>query len=235
MVKTWVMNRPDSAGYVMNSLDNSVTTEGAPGTISVLIADDHKLLAESLALYLTADGGFATDRAETLDEALERIATTGGYDVVLLDLDMPGMGGLAGIERAISANKEGRVVLFSGQARQEAALRAMELGAAGFMPKTLSPKSLAAAVRFVAAGEVYFPSSLARSRPMNGRSGEVQMSSRELQVLRGICEGQTNKDIAADLSLTEVTVKMYVRSVCTKLKASNRTQAAITALATGIV
>lgn len=202
----------------------------------MLVADDHKLLAESLELYLSADGGFDTDRAETLDEAIERITARGGYDVVLLDLDMPGMGGLSGIERAIAANKGGRVVLFSGQARQEAALRAMELGAAGFMPKTLSPKSLAAAVRFVAAGEVYFPSSLARNRARTtNQPGEVQLSGRELQVLRGICDGQTNKDIAADLSLTEVTVKMYVRSVCTKLKASNRTQAAITALATGIV
>lgn len=205
-------------------------------SISVLIADDHKLLAESLEMYLKADGGFTPERAETLDEALKLIAEKGGYDVVLLDLDMPGMGGLAGLERAIAANPNGRVVLFSGQARQEAALRAMELGAAGFMPKTLSPKSLATAVRFVAAGEVYFPSSMARSRSRTeGQPGEVQLSQREHQVLRGICDGATNKDIAADLQLTEVTVKMYVRSVCTKLRAANRTQAAIIALSTGIV
>lgn len=208
----------------------------AHGTISVLIADDHKLLAESLELYLSADGGFATDRAESLDEALDSISQKGSYDVVLLDLDMPGMAGLSGVERAIGANGGGRVVLFSGQARQEAALRAMEIGAAGFMPKTLSPKSLVAAIRFVAAGETYFPSSMARNRARaTSQPGDVQLSNRELQVLRGICDGRTNKDIAADLSLTEVTVKMYVRSVCTKLKASNRTQAAITALATGIV
>lgn len=207
------------------------------GQISVLIADDHKLLAESLELYLQADGGFTAQRAETLDEALERIAQYGGFDVVLLDLDMPGMGGLGGLERAIAANPQGKVVLFSGQARQEAALRAMEMGAAGFIPKTLSPKSLATAVRFVAAGEIYFPTSLARSRNRGSESqpGEVQLSAREHQVLRGICEGQTNKDIATELNLTEVTVKMYVRSVCTKLKAANRTQAAIIALSTGIV
>lgn len=205
-------------------------------SISVLIADDHKLLAESLELYLRADGGFEPERAETLDEALKLISDRGTFDVVLLDLDMPGMGGLAGLERAIAANGEGRVVLFSGQARQEAALRAMELGAAGFMPKTLSPKSLATAVRFVAAGEVYFPSSMARGRSRSeSQPGEIQLSQREHQVLRGICDGATNKDIAAELQLTEVTVKMYVRSVCTKLRAANRTQAAIIALSTGIV
>lgn len=203
-------------------------------TISILLADDHTLLAESLELYLRADGGFVSERAETLEKALGKIAEHGPFDVVLLDLDMPGMGGLQGLEKAIAANGEGRVVLFSGQARQDVALRAIELGAAGFIPKTLSPKSLATAVRFVAAGEIYFQTSMGRGRQQDEKS-EVQLSQRELQVLRGICEGATNKDIAHELQLTEVTVKMYVRSVCTKLKANNRTQAAIIALSSGMV
>ncbi len=203
-------------------------------TISLLLADDHTLLAESLELYLKADGGFAPQRAETLERALDKIAENGSFDVVLLDLDMPGMGGLQGLEKAIAANGEGRVVLFSGQARQDAALRAIEMGAAGFIPKTLTPKSLATAVRFIAAGEIYFPTTMSRTKRPDAQS-EVQLSQREFQVLRGICEGATNKDIAQDLQLTEVTVKMYVRSVCTKLKANNRTQAAIIALSSGMV
>lgn len=202
--------------------------------ISILLADDHTLLAESLELFLRADGGFSPDRAETLERALAKIAEHGPYDVILLDLDMPGMGGLQGLEKAIAANGEGRVVLFSGQARQDAALRAIEMGAAGFIPKTLTPKSLATAVRFVAAGEVYFPTTMSRTKRPDAQS-EVQLSQHEFQVLRGICEGATNKDIAHDLQLTEVTVKMYVRSVCTKLKANNRTQAAIIALSSGMV
>lgn len=203
-------------------------------TISILLADDHILLAESLELFLKADGDFAPQRADTLDKALAKIEEHGPFDVVLLDLDMPGMGGLQGLEKAIAANGEGKVVLFSGQARQDAALRAIEMGAAGFIPKTLTPKSLATAVRFVAAGEIYFPTSMSRTKRPDA-PGEVQLSQREFQVLRGICEGATNKDIAHDLQLTEVTVKMYVRSVCTKLKANNRTQAAIIALSSGMV
>ena len=203
-------------------------------TISILLADDHVLLAESLELFLRADGGFAPQRAETLERALTKIAEHGPFDVILLDLDMPGMGGLQGLEKAIAANGDGKVVLFSGQARQDAALRAIEMGAAGFIPKTLTPKSLATAVRFVAAGEVYFPTTMSRTKRPDAQS-EVQLSQREFQVLRGICEGATNKDIAHELQLTEVTVKMYVRSVCTKLKANNRTQAAIIALSSGMV
>ena len=206
-------------------------------TISILVADDHKLLSETVQMFLQADGGFAVERAESLETALQAIADKGHFDVVMLDLDMPGMGGLGGLERAVNANAPGRVVLFSGQARQEAAMRALELGAAGFIPKTLSPKSLAAALRFVAAGETYFPStmSLPVIRTEGNAAVDMQLSQRERQVLRGICEGATNKDIAQTLSLTEVTVKMYVRAVCAKLRASNRTQAAIIALSTGIV
>lgn len=206
-------------------------------TISILVADDHKLLSETVQMFLLSDGGFAVERADTLEAALQLIADKGHFDVVMLDLDMPGMGGLGGLERAVHANAPGRVVLFSGQARQEAAMRALELGAAGYIPKTLSPKSLAAALRFVAAGETYFPSamSLPVIRTEGNTTVDMQLSQRERQVLRGICEGATNKDIAQSLSLTEVTVKMYVRAVCAKLRASNRTQAAIIALSTGIV
>ena len=205
-------------------------------TISVLVADDHKLLSETVQMFLHSDGGFSVQRAESLDAALQLITDMGHFDVVMLDLDMPGMGGLGGLERAVHANAPGRVVLFSGQARQEAAMRALELGAAGYVPKTLSPKSLAAALRFVAAGETYFPSTMAMPAARNESAAvDAQLSQRERQVLRGICEGATNKDIAQSLALTEVTVKMYVRAVCAKLRASNRTQAAIIALSTGIV
>lgn len=204
--------------------------------ISVLIADDHKLLAETVQLFLEADGSFTVARAETLDETLAMIADGGSFQIVLLDLDMPGMAGLSGLERTIAANSDGRVVLFSGQARHEAALRALELGASGFIPKTLSPKTVAAALRFVAAGEIYFPSkSGANAAEPEAPASDNQLSQRERQVLRGICNGSTNRDIADSLSLTEVTVKMYVRSLCAKLGAQNRTQAAIIALSTGIV
>lgn len=203
--------------------------------IRVLIADDHKLLSETVQLYLQAEDAFEVDRTETLEGALSAIAVSGAYDIVLLDLDMPGMAGLQGLERAIAANDGGRVVLFSGQARHEAALRALELGAAGYIPKTLSPRSLAAALRFVAAGEIYFPSAIAMPVARADAVADGQLSQRERQVLRGICEGATNRDIANSLSLTEVTIKMYVRSVCSKLNAANRTQAAIIALSSGIV
>lgn len=204
-------------------------------SISVLIADDHDLLVEMVEACLVSEGFKNNNRARSLDEALEKIANEGSFDIVLLDLDMPGMNGLQGIEKAIAANKDGAVVLFSGQARQEAVFRALEMGARGYVPKTLTAKSMTNALKFIASGEVFVPSVVASSMAQGQRSRRPStLTAKEMDVLRGICRGDANKDIARDLGLTEITVKMHVRSICAKLNVSNRTQIAMTAVARGL-
>lgn len=204
-------------------------------SISVLIADDHDLLVEMVEACLESEGFKNNNRARSLDEALEKIANEGSFDIVLLDLDMPGMNGLQGIEKAIAANKDGAVVLFSGQARQEAVFRALEMGARGYVPKTLTAKSMTNALKFIASGEVFVPSVVASSMAQGQRSRRPStLTPKEMDVLRGICRGDANKDIARDLGLTEITVKMHVRSICAKLNVSNRTQIAMTAVARGL-
>lgn len=201
--------------------------------ISVLIADDHRLLGEALGTCLEASGGFAVAYAATLDEALAEIGAGDPFDVVLLDLDMPGMAGIAGLERAVAANG-GRVVLFSGVVRSQGALAALEAGAAGYFPKTMSPSAVAAAIRLVVAGETYFPASETMRQTRSGEADPV-LSKRESDVLRGLCAGATNRDIADDLGLSEISVKMHVRTLCTKLGAANRTHAAVIGLTSGLV
>lgn len=204
-------------------------------SISVLIADDHDLLVEMVEACLVSEGFKNNNRARSLDEALEKIASKGSFDIVLLDLDMPGMNGLQGIEKAIAANKDGAVVLFSGQARQEAVFRALEMGARGYVPKTLTAKSMTNALKFIASGEVFVPSAVAASMAQGQRSRRPStLTAKEMDVLRGICRGDANKGIARDLGLTEITVKMHVRSICAKLNVSNRTQIAMTAVARGL-
>lgn len=202
--------------------------------IRVLIADDHGLLVDMVQMFLEAEGSFSIARSDSLEATLAEIAANGPYEIVLLDLDMPGMHGLVGVEHVVEANAGGAVVLFSGQARQEAVFRALELGVRGYIPKTLASKSLGNALRFVASGEVYLPSAMATSviRP---RQGGQLLSVKEEDVMRGICAGLTNKEIAQELGMTEITVKMHVRSICSKLSVSNRTQIAMTALARGLL
>ena len=101
-------------------------------------------------------------------------------------------------------------------------MAALKAGAAGFVPKTLTPKSLFSAVFLMAAGETFAPASLLNQKA-DAETG--MLSTRELDVLRRVCQGHSNKDIAGDFCLSEASVKFHVKTICRKLKARNRTQA----------
>ena len=205
-------------------------------TISVLVVDDHTLTAEMTSAWLHHEGKFRTAHAYCVDSALTVIRESGTYDVLLLDVDMPGMNGLDGVGKMVAANAPGSVVIFSGQVRGEGAMRAIEMGARGFIPKTLPLKSLVNAVRFVALGEIFLPHSLAAEQiqPARRVSRSDPLSPVETDVVKGITRGMTNKAIANELGLSEIMVKAHVRSICAKLNASNRTQVALTAVMQGI-
>ena len=195
----------------------------------ILIADDHELLRDVLRSYLEAEGGFSVETVADLPQALDRIAaTTQAFDLVVLDYGMPGMDGYRGLEQAIAANGGRPVALMSGLAPAGVSEKVLAVGAAGYLAKTLPARSLVNAIRFMAAGEVYMPLDLYRP------SREVQaspsgLSPRELQVLTGLCAGHANKEIARDLNLREPTIKLHVKTICRKLDAKNRTQAAMIA------
>ncbi|WP_378949499.1 response regulator [Paracoccus sp. R86501] len=205
-------------------------------TLNILIADDHDMVRESVRMFLDADGATQTVPACNLPEALELIDRDGPFDLVLLDYTMPGMRGLQGLDAAIKANGGKPVGIISGTATRLVAEQALEAGAIGFLPKTLPVKSLVNAVRFMAAGEVYAPLSF-----MSGKDDpadtefEKDLSAREKQVLRGLIEARSNKEIARELELQEVTIKLHVKTLCRKLDARNRTEAAMIARDAGFV
>lgn len=191
----------------------------------ILLADDHDLVRETLAAFLQAEGLQQVSLAGTLDEALRLSQAGPAFDLVLLDYDMPGMEGLAGLRRMIEVGQGRPVALMSGSVSPEVAEAALEMGAAGFVPKVLGARSLLAAVRFMASGEIFAPINMIR-RPAQGGSA---LSPRELDVLRGICAGKSNKEIARDHDLQEVTVKLHAKTMSRKLGARNRTHAAMIA------
>ncbi len=198
--------------------------------MKILVADDHDLVRDTIALFLQNEGGIEVTVAATLDEALVRIDEVGSFDLVLLDYGMPGMDGLAGLKRAIAANQDKPVALMSGVASRTVAEDALAAGAAGFVPKTLGAKSMVNALRFMASGEQYAPvkwmteMEAEASHPLADK-----LSAREMQVLEGLCDGKANKEIARDLDLQEVTVKLHVKTLSRKLDARNRTHAAMIA------
>ncbi len=189
----------------------------------ILVADDHDLVGETIAAYLRAEGFEEVDLASDVDQALSIVGQHGRFSLVLIDYDMPGMQGLEGLRRMIAANMGGPVALMSGSISTEVAGAALEMGAAGFVPKTLGSRNLIAAVKAMIGGEVFAPVSMITKGP------EGILSVRELDVLRGICAGKSNKEIARDYGLQEVTVKLHVKTMSRKLGAKNRTHAAMIA------
>jgi DNA-binding NarL/FixJ family response regulator len=188
----------------------------------ILVADDHDLVLEMIAAHLVAEGFDEVQLASDVDQSLALVAKA-RFDLILVDYEMPGMNGLSGLARLITANRPHPVALISGAISPDTAATALEMGAAGFVPKTLGSRNLVAAVKAMIAGDVFAPVALIPKGPGGLLSG------RELDVLRGICAGKSNKEIARDYGLQEVTVKLHVKTMSRKLGAKNRTHAAMIA------
>ncbi len=203
--------------------------------LRVLIADDHDLLRDTLKLFLESEGNFDTVTVASFAEAEALIMRGDRFDLVLLDYAMPGMNALEGFEKMCALEGAARVAIISGTASREVAQKALAAGAAGFLPKTLSAKSLVNAVRFMAMGEQYAPLDFMRpdEEAAPNPLGEL-LSRRELEVLECLTQGKSNKEIARDLGIREPTVKLHVKTLYRKIGAANRTQAAMLAKEAGL-
>ncbi|MBV7394171.1 response regulator [Mameliella sediminis] len=198
----------------------------------ILVADDHDLVRDTIAAYLDGSDVEEVRTVATLQDAVTMARSSGSFDLVLLDYNMPGMNGLEGLERMRAANEGRPVAILSGSATRDVATAALKAGAQGFIPKTLSARSLLTAARFMAAGEIYTPIEFMKSDSAEGQS---PLTRREQEVLGGICEGKSNKEIARDLDLQEVTVKLHVKTLSRKLEARNRTHAAMIGRDRGLI
>ncbi|WP_127562117.1 response regulator transcription factor [Nioella ostreopsis] len=191
----------------------------------ILLADDHDLVRDTISLFLKSEGVDEVATAENLDDALAA-ARNGEFDLALLDYKMPGMNGLEGVAQMKAAMNGGPVAVLSGMATPAIAQSAIEAGAIGFVPKTMSAKAMIGAIRLMVLGEVFMPVSFQQQA---SNTNEANLTTRETEVLRALCDAKSNKEIARELNLQEVTIKLHVKTLCRKLDARNRTQAAMIA------
>jgi DNA-binding NarL/FixJ family response regulator len=199
----------------------------------ILLADDHELLRDTLLFYIRSQSDMSVKTASNLDEARRIWLEERTFDLVLLDLRMPGMNGLSGLEAALSDGV--RVAIISGVATRSVVEEAMQLGAAGFLSKTTPARALIQAINFMAMGETYVsPEFLGDRKADSGHPLANRLSNREFQVLERICNGLSDKEIARDLELQVPTVKLHAKMLFRKLNVSSRTQAAVIAKNEGL-
>lgn len=209
--------------------------EGSPrdeqlSKVRVLIADDHALVVEAVGRALEASGNFEYCTVSSMGEAVKALIDGPAYDIALVDVRMPGVTGLDSFKRIIERAPNTMFLLFSGEVDPRFVKEAMKVGVRGLIPKSMRLKSLASAIHLVLSGETYLPSELKLATGERiALQSDSELSEIEMKILRLAAQGYMNKEIGEQLILTEVAVKMHMRSICKKLNAKNRTHAAMMA------
>lgn len=208
-------------------------------TIRILIADDHPIVRDGLVAVLSSQPDFEViGEAGTGPETVER-AEALHPDVVLLDLEMPGLDGLETLRRLRQRSPEVRVIVFTAFDTDERILGAVQAGAQGYLLKGVPRQELFNAVRLVHAGgsllQPLVASKLLQRVSQAQSPSPNDLTPRELEVLQLLAQGLQNKEIAAELVISERTVKFHVSSIFGKLGAGNRTEAVALAAQQGLV
>lgn len=200
----------------------------------ILIADDHPLFRSALqqALTLGLGDGVRLSEAASIAELEAQLTRTTDWDLVLLDLNMPGAYGFSGLVLLRGQYPQLPVVMISAQEDAAVFARSREFGASGFIPKSSSLETIQTAVRMVLDGDVWWPSNIddvAHVSPEAKAASEglASLTPQQFRVLTMVCDGLLNKQIAYELSVSEATIKAHVTAIFRKLGVRTRTQAAL--------
>ena len=203
-------------------------------TYEILIADDHPLFRSALRQALSMGLGPEARlvEAESIAELEARLTEKADWDLVLLDLNMPGAYGFSGLVLLRGQYPQVPVVMVSAQEEAAVVVKSREFGASGFIPKSSSLETIQQAVRTVLDGDVWWPAQVNESVSVSAEAkaaseGLASLTPQQFRVLTMVCEGLLNKQIAYELSVSEATIKAHVTAIFRKLNVRTRTQAAL--------
>ena len=207
--------------------------DGSPKKLTVLVVDDHPIVRAGIsAIIQTSQDMMVVAQAATGEEALQLFATH-LPDVTLMDLRLPGLSGVDAIRTIRHTHPEARFVVLTTYEGDEDIHQALAAGAKGYIIKGMPHAVLLGALRRVCAGGQYLPQAV--SRALSRRTPSSELSAREREVLALIATGNSNRDIASALGITEGTVKCHVNVILMRLNVHDRTKAVIVALQRGLV
>ena len=229
----------------MSTLSEDTTPVGTgAGTIRLMVVDDHAIVRRGILAYVDAVPrvqvvGEAVDGQDALARLAQwRAEGTPLPDVVLMDLQMPRMGGIEATEAIAREHPTVKVVVLTSFGEVERVHTALAAGAAGYLLKDAEPSEVVAAIEAAAAGEVHLDAAVARqlTRRMAGpQVGLAALTSREREILVLVAHGHSNRDIADRLVISERTARTHVSNVLAKLQLPSRTQAALLAIREGLI
>ncbi|HEU5080927.1 MAG TPA: response regulator transcription factor [Opitutaceae bacterium] len=221
---------PSSSGAA--SLPASKLPQKIPA-IRILLADDHTVVRDGLSVILDQEPGLhVVAQAATGRQAVE-LWHEHRPDITLMDLQMPQLNGVSAISEIRATNPEARIIVLTTFDGDEDIYRALRAGAKSYLLKDVRRDELFHCIREVHAGKYFLPPEVAAK--LASRQPVVPLTSRELEVLRLLSEGKSNKAVAALLSIAEVTVKSHVRALFAKLNVLSRTEAIAVANRTGLL
>jgi NarL family two-component system response regulator YdfI len=211
--------------------------------IRILIADDHLVVREGLQLILGMEDDLEVVREVPDGETAVRLAAELQPDVILMDLRMPGIGGLEAIEQILEQQPEMAIVILTTYNEDELMIRGLQLGAKGFLLKDTGRETLFNTIRAAARGETLLqPEVMLRVMAHTGEKSKTQtpsesilLTERELEVLTAVARGDRSKEVALQLGVTERTIKAHLTNIYNKLGVDSRTAAVSVGIQQGIL
>ena len=215
------------------------------GPIRVLVVDDHRMFAEAIEMLLAGEEDLRViDVVATGEDAIDAV-TRFAPDVVLMDMDLPGIDGIAATRRIREMSDTTYIVMITAYQEPAVMARAIEAGACGFVPKTQAADKLVAIIRRAASGEVVLPAAEMRSvlaelqEAHRIRTNADRMlgllTSREIEILQGIADGRSTTELAQLMHISPFTVQTHVKNILFKLGVHSKLEAVTTALRHGLI